>query len=141
MIVKSRKNIVTVLVFYACIALLLWLSIENIINLGFSLSTIFLCLLTLLLSGTLLWIIFGTYYKITSTDVHYHFGPIKGKLEINNIKEITANTTLWAGFKPALDFKGIIIKYNKYDEIYFSPKDNTAFINHLLKINPEIKVL
>lgn len=140
MIIKSKKNIVTVLVFYSCIALLSWLSVESIIKNGFAISTIFLCALTTVVNGALLWIIFGTYYQITLTDVHYHLGPIKGKLDINKITEITANKTLWAGFKPALGFKGLIIKYNKYDEIYFSPLDNSTFITELLKINPDIKI-
>jgi len=35
----------------------------------------------------------------------------------------------------------VIIYYNKYDEIYFSPADNEAFVVALLEINPEIEVV
>ena len=85
--------------------------------------------------------IFGTYYQINEIEILYFNSPIKGKIQIKDIQEITANKTLWVGLKPALASKGIIIKYNKYDEIYFSLIDNKAFINELLKINPEIKVV
>ena len=49
--------------------------------------------------------------------------------------------TLWVGTRPATAKNGVIIYYNKYDEIYFSPSDNEAFVAALLEINPEIKVV
>lgn len=45
---------------------------------------------------------------------------------------------MWAGTKPALATKGLIIKFNKYDEIYIAPEDSDIMINAFLKINPEI---
>ena len=34
----------------------------------------------------------------------------------------------------------IRINYNKYDEIFISPKEKQHFINQLLEINPDIQV-
>ena len=34
----------------------------------------------------------------------------------------------------------IRINYNKYDEIFISPKEKQHFINKLLQINPKIQV-
>jgi hypothetical protein len=34
----------------------------------------------------------------------------------------------------------LVIKYNKFDEIYISPKDKQLFVNELIKINPNIEV-
>ena len=43
--------------------------------------------------------------------------------------------------KPALATNGIIVKYNKYDEVYLSPRDKDAFIKELLKFNGNIKIV
>jgi len=47
---------------------------------------------------------------------------------------VQRNTTMWSGFRPATARKGIIVKYNKYDEIYFSPDSNESFIQALLGV-------
>lgn len=50
---------------------------------------------------------------------------IRGKIEIVGIKEIIIGKSLWSGFKPATAKNGLIIKYDKYNEIYISPKPMT----------------
>jgi len=47
---------------------------------------------------------------------------------------------MWSGTKPALARNGLIIKFNKYDEIYIAPERNNELISDLLKVNPEIKI-
>jgi len=64
-----------------------------------------------------------------------------GKFSVSSIQKIAINKTLWVGTRPATARNGIIIYYNKYDEIYFSPSDNEAFATALLEINPEIEVV
>ena len=64
-----------------------------------------------------------------------------GKFSISSIHKIAVNQTLWVGTRPATVKNGVIIYYNKYDEIYFSPSDNEAFVAALLEINPEIEVV
>jgi hypothetical protein len=64
-----------------------------------------------------------------------------GKFSVSSIQKIAVNKTLWVGTRPATARNGVIIYYNKYDEIYFSPSDNEAFIKALLEINPEIEVV
>lgn len=92
------------------------------------------------LSILLLWIYFDTSYQLTKEHLIYRNGPIRGKINIADIKEVEANKTLYVGIKPALARKGLIIKYNKYDEIYISPKTNESFIKKLLELNGEVKV-
>lgn len=41
---------------------------------------------------------------------------------------------------PALSLDRIGIVYNKYDEIFISPKEREEFIRELLKVNPTIEV-
>jgi len=86
------------------------------------------------------WILFNTSYLIENGSVHYKSGPVKGRIEIDSIRKIKMNANLYSGLKPALAFKGIIVYYGKYDEIYFSPKTNASFVDELLKINNSIVI-
>ena len=88
----------------------------------------------------LLWIYFDTSYLLTKEHLIYKSGPIRGKINIVDIREVEANKTLYVGIKPALARKGLIIKYNKYDEIYIIPNTNESFIRKLMELNREIKV-
>lgn len=97
-------------------------------------------LLVLAVILLLLWIYFDTSYLLINRHLIYKSGPIRGKINIADIKEVEANKTLYVGIKPALARKGLIIKYNKYDEIYISPKTNESFIKKLLELNGEVKV-
>lgn len=88
----------------------------------------------------LMWLRFGTYYIIAGSRLLYRCGPIRGSIAILSVHTLIKNKTLWVGVKPALARKGIIIKYNKYDDIYISPKDKDKFIEELLKRNGNIKI-
>lgn len=90
--------------------------------------------------GLLLWIYFDTSYQINKNKIYYKSGPFRGNIEINNIVEIIRGKTLWSGLKAATAQKGLIIKYEKYNEIYISPKTNDLFIAKLLELNNEIKI-
>ena len=97
-------------------------------------------LILLLVCGFLLWSYYGTYYELTQMHIKYNCGPIKGKVEIKEIREIIKGQTLWVGLKPATARKGLIIKYGKFDEIYISPETTDGFINRLLELNDAIKI-
>ena len=86
------------------------------------------------------WIYFDTIYKIEENEFIYRSGFLRGKIEIQNIKEILKGKTMWSGIKPALARKGLIIKFNKYDEIYIAPGNNDELISDLIKLNSEIKI-
>lgn len=88
----------------------------------------------------LLWLYFGTNYKLTKTELWYKSGPIQGKIEINSVREIIVGKSLWSGLKPATARNGLIIKYNKYNEIYISPSSNSEFVEKILELNPKIKI-
>ena len=82
-----------------------------------------------------------TYYRIEGNELRWRSSILFGKFSISSIHKIAVNQTLWVGTRPATAKNGVIIYYNKYDEIYFSPSDNEAFVAALLEINPEIKVV
>lgn len=91
-----------------------------------------------------IWLLLDTKYTITGKAVLlYCSGPIRGKIDIGTIRKIEhqqgwISTSL---LKPSLDKDGLYIHYNKFDDIYLSPKDKEAFVNYLLKINPKIDII
>jgi len=98
-------------------------------------------LLPLIIPGVLfLWIYFDTSYRIESGKLKYKSGFLKGEIEIKAIREITKETTKWSGLRPALAKKGIIIRYNRFDDLYIAPESNDALISDLLKLNDQIKI-
>ncbi len=86
----------------------------------------------------LLWLWMDTWYRIEDGSLVYQSGPFRGRIAIASIREITKNKTLLVGFKPALGQKGLIIRYNGWDEIYISPRDKEAFLAELLRKNGAI---
>ena len=106
---------------------------------------IFLSLILLsplnILIGLLIWLYFDTYYQIENEELRYKSAFIKGKIDINTIKKVTSGETMLVGMKPALASKGLIILYNKYDEMYIAPESNNEVINDLLAINKNIVVI
>ncbi|RXF70128.1 PH domain-containing protein [Arcticibacter tournemirensis] len=103
-------------------------------------SAILTLVIILAVISLLLWVRFGTYYVIKESRMLYRSGPIRGSIDIQSVHSLTKNKTLWLGTKPALARKGIILKYNKYDDIYISPKNKDQFIAELLKRNNNIQV-
>lgn len=90
----------------------------------------------------ILWILLNTKYVIDHSYLYYYSGPIRGKIDIFNIHTIEIQKKWWvsATLKPALGTKGLIIKYNTYDDIYVSPRDKQKFIESLLELNPMIEI-
>ncbi len=97
----------------------------------------------ILAATTLMMIAFytHTYYQIDGDELRWRSSILFGKFSVSSIHQLVVNKTLWVGTRPATARNGVIIYYNKYDEIYFSPSDNEAFVKALLEINPEIKVV
>lgn len=89
----------------------------------------------------LLWIYFGTSYELTETEFIYRSGPLKGRIKIDQIREIRKGKTLYSGLKPATSGKGLIIKYQKFNEIYISPNTNELFIEEIIRRNKNIIII
>ena len=66
------------------------------------------------------------------------FFYVNAKIDILKIKKIEKTNTILSS--PALSFDRIRINYNKYGEIFISPKEKQTFINQLLEINPNIQI-
>ena len=140
MVFKSRKDIFFKTVIIGAVVLLVGLPFYHYLDSGaapgWPVYTINLAVI-----GLFLWFWFGTHYRLDATYIHYRCGPFRGKIAIDAIREVQRNTTMWSGFRPATARKGIIVKYNKYDEIYFSPDSNESFIQALLGVRGDIPVI
>lgn len=98
--------------------------------------------LILICAFVLLWIILDTKYIIKHSYLYYYSGPIRGKIDIFNINTIEQQKNWYVNtsLKPALGTNGFIIRYNKSDDIYVSPRDKQKFVEALLDLNPQIEI-
>ena len=60
-------------------------------------------------------------------------------IDINLIKEISKTKSIISS--PAPSFDRIIIVHGKFNELIISPKDKKNFLNDLMKVNPNIKLI
>lgn len=142
MIFKSRTDWLFSIIIWITVIFLSGLLIYTWIHQSGRVSELFwITAVMVATAGLLLWIYFQTLYEISEGYVKYQTGPLTGKIDITSIKEIIVGKTLWSGWKPATARKGLIVKYNKFDEIYFSPESNEEFVKEILKINSEIKII
>lgn len=111
---------------------------EGEINLFSIVYTFIILLITLFV----FWAIKSNCYIIKGENLILKSAFIKKIIPIKSIREIEK----YNGFLPptllklGLNHKGIVIRYNKYDDIYISPKELSSFIKELNKINPEILI-
>ena len=103
--------------------------IDGILEKQYIVSLIFLIIISVLM-----WLIHSIKYKIVGEVLILWIY----KIEIKTIKRIYKTNIPLSS--PAASLDRIAIVYNKYDEIYISPKNREDFIKELLKINSDIIV-
>lgn len=88
----------------------------------------------------IIYICFDIKYYIKENNLVIKSGFINmGSIDINQIKSIEKSNNILSS--PAASLNRISIKYGKYDDILVSPRNQEDFIQELLKINPEIKLI
>ncbi len=136
----SRKDALLYALFIVIgvLAILIFINVLNAPSLNREmLVPVFALLIVLVL---LLWIAMGTSYEITENKLLYRSGPVQGSIAISDIHEVVVGKTMWVGLKPATARNGLIVRYEKYSEIYISPDNNQLFVQELLKRNDAIVV-
>ncbi len=98
-------------------------------------------LINVVVIGFLIWMWFDTYYTLSPSVLGFRSGPWRGKIAVSTIREVKKRNYMWAGYRPALATKGIVIRYDHYNEIYLSPKHQEEFVKQLTTYNPSIKVI
>ena len=115
---------------------ILFLSI--ILNFSLALFNLFWGLIGLVAIGFLVWIWFGTSYRIESETIKIKNGPFKWMVKIQDINSISKRRSLLA--TPSLSVDRLVLHYDKYGEMLLSPKDESEFIELLLTKNTQIKL-
>lgn len=139
MIFEAKKDKFFSTIFYGVILLLGAVSVIAIksVNEKNEWIGIVITILTLLF---LVWVWYGTEYKIENNVLRIVSGPIKKNIPIRTIKKVEMGKTLWVGYKFGLSKGGVIIQYNEYDEVYISPEDNEKFCKALKRIHSDIEI-
>lgn len=138
---KSKKDILFSILILGTNALLIGVTFAGIAKKEMEKDEYWVPVLILILVIFLFWLYFGTNYELSKENgLLYRSGPFNGKISIDRITEIVKGRTLWIGFRPATSRKGLIVKYDQYNEIYISPDTNETFIKKLLELNDQIKI-
>lgn len=110
---------------------------------GFTLPIILISIFHLVFIIFFITILFTTNYTIQNEELLCKSSVFRSKIQIKNIRKIQYHKGIIVPvtWKLGLSHIGIIITYNKYDDIYISPENREEFINDLLKINPNIEII
>jgi hypothetical protein len=141
MVFKSAKSKINSYIFIGAIILLIVVSIPSIFEESIT-PFIIIFGINAVIILILLWIYTTTFYSIKNEIISWKSGPFNGKIAIKNINRIEHHKGIIVPTicKPALSHIGLIITYNKYNDIYISPENSDEFILHLLKTNPNITI-
>lgn len=127
---KSKKDIWLSVLIWGVIIIMFFMMITE--------QNLVMFIAGILNNALLLWLWFGTSYKIDDENLIVKNGPFKSTIDIKSIKKLRATKTLLAG--PALSIDRIEIQYKRYDSVIVSPKEKNKFIESLLSKNKSIKV-
>lgn len=105
--------------------------------LGYVISALIICLM--------LWVWFGTEYKIKEGHIKIKSDPFRSTVNIDDVKKLSASNISLSAISyisgPALATDRLEILYgNKYDVVNISPKNEKDFLNTLISKNPDIQI-
>jgi hypothetical protein len=81
-----------------------------------------------------------THYTFEEDKLVCKSGFFRKSINYDAIRKIESGTQFYAGWKMSLALKGIIIHYNRYDDILISPENEAQFIQELIKRNSNIEI-
>lgn len=95
---------------------------------GFYITSITLLLILLFFLGSAL----TTKFVLTDSDLYCKTLFWKKTIPLETIRKVEKQDNLFSGWKISTAFKGIIIHYNKFDELMISPEKEAFFIEEIL---------
>jgi len=128
-------KIITGILFFGMLAAVLY----NIYLKNWADATILFCVLffqQVLIFG----LIKTTNYTFEEDTLYCRSLIFKRRIPYTSIRKIEQNTSLYAGLKMSTSFRGIVIHYNKYDELFISPLESARFVELLKARNAEIVI-
>ena len=143
LVFKSSENYITVGLLWLIVILLLVVPFLPNKNNDAENSALIGVVILYAVTGMLLWILLDTNYKIKERRLFYASGPIRGSIKIERIRKVERwnKWYVMSFIKPALDKDGLIIYYDKFEDIFISPENKEEFIKALCEMNPGIEVV
>ena len=128
MLFRAKKDYTFLIVFLFVLLLYSGISLFTIIyEDDYSVIWVFLIVLTFL---ALLFISIykTTYFRLDQHNLFYKCLIFKKEIPYSAIKKVEKQQGIYAGVKFSTAWKGIIVHYNKYDELLISPENEEIFI-------------
>ena len=139
----SAKHKLTIWLYWFLMVFMLVILVFPILEEGFTLPIILISIFHLVFIIFFITILFNTNYTIQNDELLCKSSVFRSKIKIKNIRKIEFHKGIIVPvtWKLGLSHIGIIITYNKYDDIYISPENVDLFIKDLLAINPTIEII
>ena len=128
MLFRAKKDHTFLIVFLFVLLLYSGISLFTIIyEDDYSVIWVFLIVLTFL---ALLFISIykTTYFRLDQHNLFCKSLIFKKEIPYSSIKKVEKQQGIYAGVKFSTAWKGIIVHYNKYDELLISPENEEIFI-------------
>jgi energy-coupling factor transporter transmembrane protein EcfT len=128
MLFRAKKDYTFLIVFLFVLLLYSGISLFTIIyEDDYSVIWVFLIVLTFL---ALLFISIykTTYFRLDQHNLFCKSLIFKKEIPYSSIKKVEKQQGIYAGVKFSTAWKGIIVHYNKYDELLISPENEEIFI-------------
>ncbi len=99
--------------------------------------------IALVLNGLLVDLRMRTFYEFDEKDLKYRIGFVSGKIDLSKATALYRNRSIWSiqsNIKPSWTMSPIVLKYNRFDEMPFSPDNEEDFIQEIVSRNPDIQL-
>ena len=104
-------------------------------------SDCIILLVVILLQQSLFFALFrSTHYTLTSEELVCRSLIFKRRIPYASLRKIEHSNNLYVGLKMSTAFRGLLIHYNKYDELFITPADKELFVQCLKLKNESIIV-
>jgi hypothetical protein len=138
MLFKTKKDYTFLLVFlfvfllYTCISIFI-IIYEN----DYPVIGAFLVILTLL-AGLFIAIYKTTFFRLDENYLFCKSLIFTKKIPYSSIRKVEKQQGIYAGIKFSTAWKGLVVHYNKYDELLISPDNEEIFLE---KINEQMEAI
>ena len=138
---KNTLSPIYILISFGMLALTAGIAINRYFEKGSLSSDIIPLSITGITSAYFLFFVFKRVgaYKIKDGLIIYNMPPFSGKIDISQIRKVEIGKTKYVGLKASTAIKGLVIHYNKYDDILLGPKNQKLFVEMLKEQNPNIE--
>ncbi len=99
-------------------------------------TKVFVSLIASVLLPFILWVYWGTKYRLTETHLLVRSGPFSRKILLDSITEVEPVRSLQSC--PALSRNRFLIRYDRFATVMISPEDRACFLKELAVRAPHL---